>query len=255
MRHRLERYGAGPPHGALRLAHPRRSLGAIAEEVGRPLSVRARQDRRRRPRRSPDRRAPAGTAPGPTLAAQAASGVFKSASLRAPARAAPHYADYEGTSFRAPIASGFLPRGEPVRRGAKRRGLLESPRRRWCTRPPSKCGPPYFSRHFRVLTRRPRRRPLRPQPRPAALGACRVRSRLPGRDGRDRHRAGGDGEPLGGAQYTLELPRLAPERVAGAAFIGPMFPYTLSHCRSCYTRGSPRLLFSDPRPCTARGGA
>jgi pimeloyl-ACP methyl ester carboxylesterase/predicted glycosyltransferase len=32
-----------------------------------------------------------------------------------------------------------------------------------------------------------------------------------------------------GAQFALELARLAPERVAGAAFIGPMFPYTLSH--------------------------
>jgi pimeloyl-ACP methyl ester carboxylesterase/predicted glycosyltransferase len=32
-----------------------------------------------------------------------------------------------------------------------------------------------------------------------------------------------------GAQYLLELPRLAPERVAGAAFIGPLFPYTPSH--------------------------
>ncbi len=32
-----------------------------------------------------------------------------------------------------------------------------------------------------------------------------------------------------GAQFLLELARLAPERVAGAAFIGPMFPYTLSH--------------------------
>jgi pimeloyl-ACP methyl ester carboxylesterase/predicted glycosyltransferase len=32
-----------------------------------------------------------------------------------------------------------------------------------------------------------------------------------------------------GAQYQLELVRLAPERVAGAAFIGPMFPYTPSH--------------------------
>ena len=31
-----------------------------------------------------------------------------------------------------------------------------------------------------------------------------------------------------GAQYALELARLAPERVAGAAFIGPMFPYTPS---------------------------
>jgi pimeloyl-ACP methyl ester carboxylesterase/predicted glycosyltransferase len=31
-----------------------------------------------------------------------------------------------------------------------------------------------------------------------------------------------------GAQYLLELSRLAPERVAGAAFIGPLFPYTPS---------------------------
>jgi pimeloyl-ACP methyl ester carboxylesterase/predicted glycosyltransferase len=31
-----------------------------------------------------------------------------------------------------------------------------------------------------------------------------------------------------GAQYQLELARLAPERVAGAAFIGPWFPYTPS---------------------------
>ncbi|HEX5609043.1 MAG TPA: alpha/beta fold hydrolase [Solirubrobacterales bacterium] len=32
-----------------------------------------------------------------------------------------------------------------------------------------------------------------------------------------------------GAQWQLELGRMAPERVAGAAFIGPLFPYTLSH--------------------------
>src|SRR5262249_14236533 len=31
------------------------------------------------------------------------------------------------------------------------------------------------------------------------------------------------------AQYALELARLAPERVAGPAFIGPMFPWTVSH--------------------------
>src|SRR5262249_36287074 len=31
-----------------------------------------------------------------------------------------------------------------------------------------------------------------------------------------------------GAQYQLELARLAPERVAGAVFIGPLFPYTPS---------------------------
>jgi pimeloyl-ACP methyl ester carboxylesterase/predicted glycosyltransferase len=32
-----------------------------------------------------------------------------------------------------------------------------------------------------------------------------------------------------GAQYQLELARLAPERVLGAVFIGPLFPYTPSH--------------------------
>ena len=32
-----------------------------------------------------------------------------------------------------------------------------------------------------------------------------------------------------GAQWLLEVERLAPERVAGAAFIGPLFPYTPSH--------------------------
>ena len=32
-----------------------------------------------------------------------------------------------------------------------------------------------------------------------------------------------------GAQYLLELGRLSPERVSGAAFIGPLFPYTPSH--------------------------
>ena len=43
---------------------------------------------------------------------------------------------------------------------------------------------------------RPRQRPLRSLPRPAALRSRGVRARLPGRDGRDRHRASGDGEPL-----------------------------------------------------------
>jgi pimeloyl-ACP methyl ester carboxylesterase/predicted glycosyltransferase len=32
-----------------------------------------------------------------------------------------------------------------------------------------------------------------------------------------------------GAQYQLELARLAPERIAGAVFVGPMLPYTPSH--------------------------
>ena len=42
-----------------------------------------------------------------------------------------------------------------------------------------------------------------------------------------------------GAQYLLELGRLAPERVAGAVFIGPFFPYTPSHWT--FLRNSPLL--------------
>jgi pimeloyl-ACP methyl ester carboxylesterase/spore coat polysaccharide biosynthesis predicted glycosyltransferase SpsG len=34
-----------------------------------------------------------------------------------------------------------------------------------------------------------------------------------------------------GAQFQLEVARLAPERVAGAVFVGPLFPYTPSHWR------------------------
>ena len=46
-----------------------------------------------------------------------------------------------------------------------------------------------------------------------------------------------------GAQYQLELARLAPERIAGAAFIGPLFPYTPSHWS---------LLLSQHLPGAAR---
>jgi pimeloyl-ACP methyl ester carboxylesterase/predicted glycosyltransferase len=54
-----------------------------------------------------------------------------------------------------------------------------------------------------------------------------------------------------GAQYQLEIARLAPERVAGAGFIGPMFPYTVSHLtlwthplyRSAFQRASPVHLW------------
>ena len=50
-----------------------------------------------------------------------------------------------------------------------------------------------------------------------------------------------------GAQYQLELARLAPERVAGAAFVGPWFPYTPSHYSLLL---HPRLLrgFRSPLP-------
>ena len=62
---------------------------------------------------------------------------------------------------------------------------------------------PYLARHFRVLAmdglgngRSDRCRD------PRRYASRRVRPRLPGRDGRDRHRAGGDGEPLDAAPST-----------------------------------------------------
>jgi pimeloyl-ACP methyl ester carboxylesterase/predicted glycosyltransferase len=51
-----------------------------------------------------------------------------------------------------------------------------------------------------------------------------------------------------GAQYTLELARLAPERVLGAAFIGPMFPYTPSHWSVLLNPLSLSLAFQRPSP-------
>jgi pimeloyl-ACP methyl ester carboxylesterase/predicted glycosyltransferase len=89
---------------------------------------------------------------------------------------------------------------------------------------------PYFARHFRVLT---------------MDGLGNGRSDRPG-DPR-RYRAvefardclavmdATDTESAvmvsvsAGARYQLELARLAPERVTGAVFTGPMFPYTPSH--------------------------
>ncbi len=50
-----------------------------------------------------------------------------------------------------------------------------------------------------------------------------------------------------GAQYQLELARIASERVAGAAFIGPLFPYTPSHIWMMHSRLFPRL-FRRPVP-------
>ena len=51
-----------------------------------------------------------------------------------------------------------------------------------------------------------------------------------------------------GAQYLLELARLAPERVAGAAFIGPMFPYTPSHWSVLLHPRSRSPCFERPAP-------
>jgi pimeloyl-ACP methyl ester carboxylesterase/predicted glycosyltransferase len=88
---------------------------------------------------------------------------------------------------------------------------------------------PYFARHFRVLTmdglgngrsdrcHDPRRY------RPAEF----ARDCLAVMDATGTERAV-TASLSKGAQYLLELARLAPERIAGAVFIGPLFPYTPS---------------------------
>ncbi|HEX3293186.1 MAG TPA: alpha/beta fold hydrolase [Solirubrobacterales bacterium] len=89
---------------------------------------------------------------------------------------------------------------------------------------------PYFARHFRVLTmdglgngRSDRCRDGR------RYGAAEfARDCLAVMDASGTERAV-MASLSRGAQYQLELARLAPERVAGAVFIGPMFPYTPSH--------------------------
>jgi pimeloyl-ACP methyl ester carboxylesterase/predicted glycosyltransferase len=88
---------------------------------------------------------------------------------------------------------------------------------------------PYFARHFRVLTmdglgngRSDRcRDPRRYAPAEFARDCLAVMDAT----GTERAVMAGLSK---GAQYLLELTRLAPERVAGAAFIGPLFPYTPS---------------------------
>jgi pimeloyl-ACP methyl ester carboxylesterase/predicted glycosyltransferase len=89
---------------------------------------------------------------------------------------------------------------------------------------------PYFARHFRVVTmdglgngRSDRCRD------PRRYGAAEfARDCVAVMDATATERAVVAGLSWG-AQYLLELARLAPERVAGAAFVGPLFPYTPSH--------------------------
>ena len=105
---------------------------------------------------------------------------------------------------------------------------------------------PYFARHFRVLTldglgngRSDRSRdPRRYEPAEFARDCLAVM------DATATDRAV-MGSLSTGAQYLLELARLAPERVAGAAFIGPLFPYTPSHW-SLLMRMPPALLKQRP---------
>ena len=88
---------------------------------------------------------------------------------------------------------------------------------------------PYLSRHFRVLAmdglgngRSDRCRD------PRRYGAAEfARDCLAAMDATGTERAVMVSLSRG-AQFLLELARLAPERVAGAAFVGPLFPYTPS---------------------------
>jgi pimeloyl-ACP methyl ester carboxylesterase/predicted glycosyltransferase len=89
---------------------------------------------------------------------------------------------------------------------------------------------PYFARHFRVLVmdglgngRSDRCR----DPRRYGAEQC-ARDCLAVMDETGTERAVMVSLSRG-AQYLLELGNQAPERVAGAVFIGPMFPYTPSH--------------------------
>ncbi|MET0306652.1 MAG: alpha/beta fold hydrolase [Solirubrobacterales bacterium] len=107
---------------------------------------------------------------------------------------------------------------------------------------------PYFARHFRVLTmdglgngrssrcRDPRR----------YEAAEFARDCLAVMDATGTERAVMASWSRG-AQYQLEMARLAPERVAGAAFIGPMFPYTPSQYSFLLHRWTP-AIFRMPMP-------
>jgi pimeloyl-ACP methyl ester carboxylesterase len=108
---------------------------------------------------------------------------------------------------------------------------------------------PYFARHFRVLTmdglgngRSERCRD------PRRYGAAEfARDCLAVMDATGTERSVMVSLSRG-AQYLLELARIAPERVAGAAFIGPMFPYTPSHWSLVLNPRALSLFFQRPAP-------
>jgi pimeloyl-ACP methyl ester carboxylesterase/predicted glycosyltransferase len=89
---------------------------------------------------------------------------------------------------------------------------------------------PYFSRHFRVLTMdglgNGRSDRCRDGRRYGAAEFARDCLAVMDATGTDRAVMASLSR---GAQWQLEMARLAPDRVAGAAFIGPLFPYTPSH--------------------------
>jgi pimeloyl-ACP methyl ester carboxylesterase/predicted glycosyltransferase len=107
---------------------------------------------------------------------------------------------------------------------------------------------PYLSRHFRVLVvdglgngRSDRCKD------PARYGGeAFARDALAVMDATGTPRAVAMGLSRG-AQYLLALNELAPERVAGAAFIGPMFPYTASQY-SVLLHPRLRSRFDKPSP-------
>jgi pimeloyl-ACP methyl ester carboxylesterase/predicted glycosyltransferase len=108
---------------------------------------------------------------------------------------------------------------------------------------------PYFARHFRVLTmdglgNGRSDRCLDPQRYGSEEFA---RDCLAVMDATDTDRAVAASWSRG-AQFQLEMSRLAPERFAGAAFIGPMFPYTPSHWSIL---ANPRTLPMFRRPAPA----
>jgi pimeloyl-ACP methyl ester carboxylesterase/predicted glycosyltransferase len=108
---------------------------------------------------------------------------------------------------------------------------------------------PYFARHFRVLTmdglgngRSDRcRDPRRYAPAEFARDCLTVM------DATGTERAVMVGLSKG-AQYLLELGRLAPERTAGAAFIGPLFPYMPSQWSVLLSGRSPARAIQRHAP-------
>jgi len=108
---------------------------------------------------------------------------------------------------------------------------------------------PYFARHFRVLTmdglgngRSDRCRDAR------RYGAAEfARDCLAVMDATGTERAVMVSLSKG-AQFLLELTRLAPERVVGAVFVGPLFPYTPSHWSVLLNPLSFRLSFQRALP-------
>ena len=109
---------------------------------------------------------------------------------------------------------------------------------------------PYFARHFRVLTMDGLGNGRSDRcPDPRRYGAAEfARDCLAVMDATGTERAV-MASLSRGAQYQLELGRLAPERIAGAVFIGPLFPYTPSHWSILFNETVVRKTFfaSTPR--------